>query len=74
MALHKNKYALSTPADDLLTRVLSAQTDRMFDIGNVPLAQVSDEEKIKFDGKMQQTGSYQGYKPKSYWVCCYASL
>ncbi|TCD61508.1 hypothetical protein EIP91_008305 [Steccherinum ochraceum] len=43
------------------------ETDRMFDIANVPLAQVSEEEKHKFDGKMQQTGSYQGYKPRQYW-------
>ncbi|THH28315.1 hypothetical protein EUX98_g5880 [Antrodiella citrinella] len=43
------------------------QTDRVFDIANIPLAQVSDEEKMKYDGKMQQTGSYQGYKPRQYW-------
>ena len=68
MASHKNKYTFPFAGDSCLTRMLSSQTDRMFDIGNVPLAQVSDEEKIKFDGKMQQTGSYQGYKPRQYWV------
>lgn len=74
MALHKNKYAFTLPDDGFLTRCLSVQTDRMFDIANVPLAQVTDEEKIKFDGKMQQTGSYQGYKPRQYWVMSILTL
>ncbi|KAH8077494.1 Clavaminate synthase-like protein [Cristinia sonorae] len=43
------------------------QNERIFNVANVPLDQVSDEEKMKFDGKLQQTGSYQGYKPRQYW-------
>jgi len=43
------------------------QTDRMFDIANVPMAQVSQEDKIRYDGKMHETGSYTGYKPRQYW-------
>jgi len=36
------------------------QTSRMFDIANIPLSQVSDAEKTKFIGKMQQTGRIKG--------------
>ncbi|KAI0071947.1 Clavaminate synthase-like protein [Panus rudis PR-1116 ss-1] len=43
------------------------QTDRIFDIADVPFAHVSDEEKKKYEGKMLQTGSYQGYKLRKYW-------
>lgn len=49
-----------------LPRVL--QTERMFDIADVPFAGVGDEEKQKYAGKMLQTGSYQGYKLRQYWV------
>lgn len=45
----------------------SEQKDRIFDIANVPFAQVSDEEKLKYNGKMLETGSYQGYKLRQYW-------
>ena len=44
------------------------QTERVFDIANVPFAEVSDEEKLKYNGKMLETGSYQGYKLRQYWV------
>lgn len=43
------------------------QNGRMFDIADVPLAQVGDDEKRKYDGRMLQTGSFQGYKLRSYW-------
>ncbi|KAJ7820017.1 Clavaminate synthase-like protein [Mycena olivaceomarginata] len=45
----------------------SAQTERMFDIADIPFSGVSDEEKSSYSGKMKETGSYQGYKPRQYW-------
>ena len=47
---------------------IGLQEDRIFDIANVPFAQVSDEEKLRYNGKMLETGSYQGYKLRQYWV------
>ncbi|KAF5352063.1 hypothetical protein D9758_009429 [Tetrapyrgos nigripes] len=44
-----------------------AQSERIFDIADVPFAQVDDEEKQKYAGTMKQTGSYQGYKLRQYW-------
>ena len=43
--------------------------ERMFDIADIPFSQVNDEEKEKYVGTMKQTGSYQGYKLRQYWVC-----
>jgi hypothetical protein len=40
----------------------------MFDIADIPFSGVSDEEKSSYSGKMKETGSYQGYKPRQYWV------
>jgi hypothetical protein len=40
----------------------------VFDIADVPFEQVSEAEKEQYVGRMKQTGSYQGYKPRSYWV------
>lgn len=42
--------------------------ERMFDIADVPFSQVSDEEKEKYVAQTKQTGSYQGYKLRQYWV------
>ncbi|EPT03279.1 hypothetical protein FOMPIDRAFT_90926 [Fomitopsis schrenkii] len=44
-----------------------AQTDRMFDIADVAFGQVSDQEKKAHEGKVKDTGSYQGYKLRQYW-------
>ncbi|TFK89218.1 Clavaminate synthase-like protein [Polyporus arcularius HHB13444] len=44
-----------------------AQTDRIFDIADVPFSQVTDEEKKRFAGDIKQTGSYRGYKLRQYW-------
>ncbi|KAJ6453604.1 hypothetical protein C8R45DRAFT_633449 [Mycena sanguinolenta] len=44
-----------------------AQTERMFDIADVPFSCVDAEEKRLYAGKMKETGSYQGYKPRQYW-------
>ena len=40
----------------------------MFDIANVAFSQVSDREKKAYEGKVKETGSYQGYKLRQYWV------
>ncbi|KIJ63602.1 hypothetical protein HYDPIDRAFT_29394 [Hydnomerulius pinastri MD-312] len=48
-------------------KLISKQTDRMFDIADIPFAGVSDEEKQVYAGTMKQTGSYQGYKLRQYW-------
>ncbi|KAI0342235.1 Clavaminate synthase-like protein [Trametopsis cervina] len=43
------------------------ETERIFDIADVPFTQVSDEEKQEYKGRMLETGSYQGYKLRKYW-------
>lgn len=43
------------------------QTERIFDIADIPFAQVGDKEKKLYEGQVKVTGSYQGYKPKRYW-------
>lgn len=47
---------------------LLGQTARIFDIADVPFSQVNDDEKQKYRGTMLETGSYQGYKLRNYWV------
>ncbi|KDQ51706.1 hypothetical protein JAAARDRAFT_40951 [Jaapia argillacea MUCL 33604] len=44
-----------------------SQVERIFDIADVPFAQVSSEEKQKYAGNIKETGSYQGYKLRQYW-------
>ncbi|KAI0767727.1 Clavaminate synthase-like protein [Fomes fomentarius] len=44
-----------------------AQTERIFDIADVPFAQVPEDEKKQFAGDIKQTGSYRGYKLRNYW-------
>lgn len=44
------------------------ETTRIFDIADIPFSGVAHEEKIQYEGKMKQTGSYQGYKLRQYWV------
>ncbi|KAJ7620254.1 hypothetical protein FB45DRAFT_929810 [Roridomyces roridus] len=46
----------------------AAQTERMFDIADVSFSGVEAEEKRVYTAQMKQTGSYQGYKPRQYWV------
>ncbi|KAI0089597.1 Clavaminate synthase-like protein [Irpex rosettiformis] len=41
--------------------------DRIFDIADIPFSQVSDPEKREYEGKIIETGSYQGYKPRRFW-------
>ena len=40
----------------------------MFDIADIPFARVSEEEKKIYVARMKETGSYQRYKPRQYWV------
>ena len=49
--------------------IIHSQNDRIFDIADVPFAQVGEDEKRKYEGKMLEAGSYQGYKLRNYWVC-----
>ncbi|KAI0760890.1 Clavaminate synthase-like protein [Trametes elegans] len=44
-----------------------AQNERVFDIADLPFAQVPEDEKKQFVGDIKQTGSFRGYKPRSYW-------
>ncbi|KAF8842792.1 Clavaminate synthase-like protein [Paxillus ammoniavirescens] len=44
-----------------------AQTDRMFDIADIPMSGVSEEEKRTYAGDSHATGLFQGYKPRQYW-------
>ncbi|KNZ76521.1 UPF0676 protein, partial [Termitomyces sp. J132] len=42
------------------------QTRRMFDIAELPFT-ISEEEKQKYVAKIQESGSFQGYKPRQFW-------
>ncbi|KAJ7111491.1 Clavaminate synthase-like protein [Mycena epipterygia] len=45
----------------------AAETERMFDIADVPFSCVESDEKRVYTAHMKETGSYQGYKPRQYW-------
>ncbi|KAF8183042.1 hypothetical protein K438DRAFT_2020749 [Mycena galopus ATCC 62051] len=45
----------------------SSQTQRIFDIADVPFSCVEPEEKRLYTANIKGTGSYQGYKPRQYW-------
>ncbi|TBU25810.1 Clavaminate synthase-like protein [Dichomitus squalens] len=45
-----------------------AQTDRIFDIGNVLFTQVSEKERMDHAAKIQEEGSKIGYKPRQLWT------
>lgn len=40
----------------------------MFDIADLTFSGVSNEDKQKYAGKIAEAGSFQGYKPRQYWV------
>lgn len=40
----------------------------MFDLSNYVVENVSEEEKQKHTGRMRETGTYRGYKPRKFWV------
>jgi len=56
------------PHRHVIACLISMQTTRMFDIADLPFSAVSDSERRIYAGTMKQTGSYQGYKPRQYWV------
>jgi len=39
----------------------------MFDLSNYVVENVSEEEKQKYTGRMRETGTYRGYKPRKFW-------
>ncbi|KAI0797314.1 Clavaminate synthase-like protein [Irpex lacteus] len=43
------------------------ETERIFDIADVPFSQVPDQEKEEFRAKIIEAGSYRGYKPRQFW-------
>ena len=54
--------------DSASMRITTLQNQRVVDIADLPFSQVDAEEKQRYAGTMKQTGSYQGYKPRQYWV------
>ncbi len=52
----------------LLIETCTHQNQRIFDIADLAFASVSDDEKRQYEAKIQQTGSYQGYKLRKFWV------
>lgn len=52
----------------LIASLISNQNDRIFDIADVTFSQVTDHEKRRFEGDIQNTGTYEGYKLQNYWV------
>ncbi|KIK68322.1 hypothetical protein GYMLUDRAFT_35707 [Collybiopsis luxurians FD-317 M1] len=45
----------------------SAETTRMFDIADVSFSQVDEDEKQKYQSRLKETGTQQGYKPRQYY-------
>ncbi|KAI0703895.1 Clavaminate synthase-like protein [Cerioporus squamosus] len=45
-----------------------SQTDRFFDIADVPFTQVPEEEKRQLAGKIMEHGSFRGYKTRQFWT------
>ena len=40
----------------------------MFDIADIPMSRVPEDEKRVYAGNSKETGLFQGYKPRQYWV------
>ena len=49
-------------------QLICSQTDRIFDIANASFAGMTDADKTQFASRIEQDGSYQGYKAPQYWV------
>lgn len=43
--------------------------NRVFGVADVAFSQVSEVEKKKYAAPIRETGFYQGYKARQYWVC-----
>jgi hypothetical protein len=41
----------------------------MVDIASLTFDDVSEEEKLRYQARIKETGEYLGYKPPQYWVC-----
>lgn len=46
----------------------------MFDIADIPMSGVPEEEKWAYAGNSHETGLFQGYKPRQYWVDHFITL
>jgi hypothetical protein len=46
-----------------------SQVDRIVDIAALTFDDVSEEEKLRYQARIKETGEYLGYKPPQYWVC-----
>ncbi|KAI0041193.1 Clavaminate synthase-like protein [Auriscalpium vulgare] len=44
-----------------------ANVDRMFDIASTAFEEVDAEEKLRYEARIKQTGTYLGYKLQQYW-------
>ena len=53
------------------TPICTPQTERIFDIADVPFARVDEAEKHVYASTMKKAESYQGYKLRQYWVRTY---
>ena len=49
--------------------ILFSQVDRMVDIAALAFDDVSEEEKLRYQARIKETGEYLGYKLPQYWVC-----
>ena len=45
------------------------QADRIVDIAALAFDDVSEEEKLRYQARIKETGEYLGYKLPQYWVC-----
>lgn len=71
------RAALATQVRDAMTQegffyvinhgYTTSQSERIFDIANIPFDHVPTKEKQIYAGTMKETGSYQGYKLRQYW-------
>ena len=49
--------------------MLFPQADRTVDIAALAFDDVSEEEKLRYQARIKETGEYLGYKLPQYWVC-----
>ena len=61
---------MRTKRSQCFTRALMGrlQTDRIFDIADVPFTQVPEEEMKRYTADIKGTGSFRGFKPRELWV------
>ena len=54
--------------------IQAGQAARIFDIANVAFDSVPSDEKLRYTAQIKERGSYQGYKPRQFWVGCIAMI